>query len=140
MTDSQPSQMPNLKHGGRSNNKRSGFVLQRLGRRYARITSDVLRLRRDLQAELTAGGRRLDTLTRAKVQTICRMEASIRIGEKTLADNPAMEPEQVRGWRVAAAQWSGWRDRLLGELFSGKSAAGAGGVNWDVLSDPPPAG
>ncbi len=125
-----PSSINSVVHGGRA--KKTGLVLQRLGRRYARIYADVLRYRRELQDDLTRSGRRLSVAERGQVQTAARLEMSARILERQCASQADMPPAEVRQHRLQIATWSAWRDRIVTQLYARSSTSGA--PDWSAIA------
>lgn len=118
-----------VQHGQRTS--RNVFVLGKLGRRYRAIWHEARMLRRAIEAELTAGGRTLTLQQRARVQTLCRLELSIRSLELNIRDDPDIEPEAIQRNRAAITQYSLARDRVLVELLGGDAA----GDRWPTATD-----
>lgn len=104
-----------VKHGGRS--PRYGIVFAKLGKRFAPAYHDVCRMRKHLERLVIERLGSVQLMERCKIQTICRLEMSVRSCEMTIRDNPEMAPEEISRQRALICQWSCQRDNAISELL-----------------------
>lgn len=116
-----------VKHGGRS--ARPGVVLARLGKQYSQPYRDALRLRLQAETQLRGTYGKVSILQASRLQTVCRLELSCRIAERTIQNHPELTPEELRAQRSMVTQWSMQRDNLLAKLLDGAGDVD-GGDAW----------
>uniref|UniRef100_A0A6M3L5Z8 Uncharacterized protein n=1 Tax=viral metagenome TaxID=1070528 RepID=A0A6M3L5Z8_9ZZZZ len=127
-----------VRHGNRS--KRYGCVLPALGRRFRQPYQDVCRLRRMVEAHLAGPGGRPTLLQTARIQTLCRIEQSIRALEYTIRIDPEIGPDAIRRARADICTWSAQRDAILQELLGSPGVqSGHSHDPWSALDAGPPA-
>ena len=97
--------------------KRNGVVLARLGRRFNGVYHDVSRLRSAIEKLISNGSEILPLRQRMKIQSICRMETSIRAMEMAIRDDGEMGTAEMRSCRESISRWTVQRDNMLAKLI-----------------------
>jgi|GEM_PF-2062312 len=94
-----------------------GVVLTTLGRRYAAAYFDLGKMRRQMRALAVQRFGALTLSCDLQIQTICRHEASCRLAEQMLRENPKMPPTEVVRLRDSISKWASVRDAAFVRLF-----------------------
>jgi len=124
----QPGNSSRLLHGGRSQQP-PGFVVARLGQKYARLHKCGDLIRANVRDEIRRAFGREPTLWEyARIQSVVRLELSARISEKAIRENPDMPAAELRQHRQSITSWTQQRDSILRELLGG-SSTGRGGAS-----------
>ncbi len=96
--------------------KRVGATLATLGRKHASAYFDVCKLRQSLRALVR---QKLGVVTvgaELQIQTACRHEASCRLAEQMIRENPKLAPMDVLKIRESISRWAAQRDSAINRL------------------------
>jgi len=127
-----------IRHGNYS--RRYGVVLARIGRKYAGVYHDLCRFRRSLENLVMEIRGKVTLSDTAKIQSACRHEASCRLVEKMLYENPDLKPAEIIKHRESLGRWTAQRDKAIFDIL-GKDADTADSVSslYDDPDDEPEA-
>ena len=118
----------NVRHGHRSN--RDGVVLAKLGRRFNGAYHDVCRLRVGIERLVSNGHESIPLRQRMKIQSICRLETSIRALEMAIRDDGKMGTAEMRSCRESISRWTVQRDNALNALLGTRDTPTS---EWDEI-------
>jgi hypothetical protein len=121
---------------GKRVRKRYGLVHAKIGHRFDAVYRDGCKLRGKVEAVVETRYGEVSLWQVARIQTFIRTEASVRIAEMTIRDNPEMSVDELRQYRHSIVAWSRERDNLLRELIGDGQTATGPADPWAFLSDP----
>ncbi len=102
-----------------------GVVLTTLGRRFAAAYFDLGRVRRQMRALAFQRFGGLTLGVDLRIQSICRHEASCRLAEQQIRENPKMAATDILKLRESISRWTAMRDAAYGRLFGDDLASTA---------------